>query len=94
MRTRETKGNRSATSHQQELKAKHKLSEQQFQEMLEMLADLTAAERATLKDPEFISEDEADLIYSDRSVNGSGRSIPLDEVLKEFDIPPRRRRSA
>jgi hypothetical protein len=43
-----------------------KLSERQYRQMLAMLADLTPAEGATLKDPDFIPEDEADLIVSDR----------------------------
>jgi hypothetical protein len=80
------------SKHQEALKAKHKLSNRQFQEMLEMLADLTPAERATLKDPDFITEDEADLIVCDRR---SGEpTFPLDEVLAENGIIPRRRRSA
>jgi hypothetical protein len=47
---RETKPNRSATAHQLELKAKHELTDRMFEQMLEMLAELTPAERATLKD--------------------------------------------
>ena len=68
---------------QEELKAKHKLSATQFEDMLEMLAGLTPAERATLKDPDFITEDEADLIYSDRSMKEPGKSISLDELFRE-----------
>ena len=62
-------------------------------EMREMIAALSPAERASLKDPNFITEDEADLIMSDRAMKEDGCSIPLEEILKEFDRP-RRRRSA
>jgi len=62
-------------------------------EMREMIAALSPAERASLKDPNFITEDEADLIMSDRAMKKDGPSIPLAEILKEFDRP-RRRRSA
>jgi hypothetical protein len=40
--------------------------------MREMIAKLTAAERHSVKDPDFITEDEADLIMSDWSVNEPG----------------------
>jgi hypothetical protein len=33
--------------------------------MLETIAALTPAERAAFKDPDFITEDEADLVFSD-----------------------------
>lgn len=91
---KKTKTNPSAN--QAALKAKHKLSNQQFQEMLEMLAELTPAEIATLKDPDFITEDEADLIVSDRRMKEPGRSIPAEEIFAEFGYTPRprRRRSA
>jgi hypothetical protein len=82
------------SSHQLELKAKHKLSNQQFQEMLEMLAELTPAELKTLKDPDFITEDEADLIVNDRRMKEPGRGIPVEEVFEEFGYTPRSRRSA
>jgi hypothetical protein len=52
------------------------LSPQQFREMREMLAGLTSTERATLLDPEFITENEADLIWSDRAMKEPGRSVP------------------
>lgn len=80
------------SSRQEALKIKHHLSESQFHQMLELLASLTPAERATLEDPEFITEDEADLIVCGRRANES--TLPLEEVLREVGIPPRRRRSA
>ena len=59
--------------------------------MLEMLKEHTPAERASLKNPEFITEDEADLIVSDRRMKESGPSIPLEQILKERGTPHRRR---
>ena len=69
------------------------LSVEQHQEMLEMLAGLTPAERRTLKDPDFITEDEADLIWSDRALAESGESIPADKIFAELGIPRRRPRA-
>jgi hypothetical protein len=89
-----TKPGLSATSHQRKLKTKHHLSNLQFEQMLEMLAALSAAERATLKDPDFITEDEADLIVSDRRMKEPGESISSDEIFAEFGYIPRHRRSA
>jgi hypothetical protein len=80
------------SSRQEALKIKHNLSGSQFHQMLELLASLTSAERATLNDPDFISEDEADLIICGR--RDGEPTVPLDEVLKEMGTPPRRRRSA
>jgi hypothetical protein len=76
------------------MKTTSKLSAQQHREMLQMLKELTPAERASLKDPNFITEDEADLIVCDRRDREDGPSIPLEEVLREFGISPRRRKSA
>jgi hypothetical protein len=45
-----------------------------------------------LHDPNFITEDEADIIMSDRSVNEPGRSISLDELLEENGQIRRKRR--
>jgi hypothetical protein len=56
--------------------------------MLEMLAGLTPAERRTLKDPNFITEDEADLIVCDRREGEP--TVSLDQVLAEAGIPRRR----
>jgi hypothetical protein len=68
------------------------LSAQEYREMREMLKNLTPAERASLEDPEFITEDEADLIICDRREKTDGPSIPLEQILKEFGTSPRRRR--
>lgn len=68
-----------------------RLSSRQEKAMLEMLAGLTPAERRTLKDSDFITEDEADIIVSDR--RSTEPAVSLDEVLAEAGIP-RRRRSA
>jgi hypothetical protein len=84
-----TKANRAVSNHQLKLKAKHKLSDRQFEQMLEMLAGLSAAERATLKDPDFITEDEADLIYVDREPDGP--TFPADDIFAEFGYTRRRR---
>jgi hypothetical protein len=73
----------------EELKAKYDLSDPQFQQMLDMLEGLTPAERATLKDPNFITEDEADLIWIDREPDGPAWS--RDDVLAEAGMPRRRR---
>jgi hypothetical protein len=63
-------------------------------EMREMVAALSPAERASLEDPNFITEDEAEIILAERAMNEPGRSIPLEEILKEFGQQPRRRRTA
>jgi hypothetical protein len=55
-----------------------KLFPQQFREMREMLAGLTPAERATLLDPEFITEDEADIIVAGRRMKKP--DIPIEEI--------------
>ena len=70
---------------------KHGLTDEMHADMLEMLKGLSAAERKTLADPDFITEDEADLIYADRAIKEPGRSYSLDEVLRELDIPRRKR---
>jgi len=86
--------NLSGTPHQRELKLKHKLTEAMFQEMLEGLEGLSPEERAILKDPDFITEDEADVIIHGRDLEEpAGELFSLDEVLAENGIP-RRRRSA
>jgi len=77
------------SARQQALKAKHKLSNRQFQQMLEMLAGLTPAERASLQEPDFITEDEADIIVSNRRIDEP--TVSLDEVLAEAGVPSRRR---
>ena len=62
-------------------------------EMKKMIAGLTPAERALLNDPNFITEDEADLILSDRSIGNSRRFTSVDEILRRSG-PRRRRRIA
>jgi hypothetical protein len=59
--------------------------------MREMIAGLTPAGRRGLKDPNFIAEDEADLIMSDRSAKEPVRSILLDELLRENGQTGRKR---
>lgn len=82
------------SARQQTLKARHKLSNRQFQQMLEMLADLTTEERALLGEPDFITEDEADVIVSNRRINEPGASISLEELFAEEGYVPRPRRRA
>jgi len=60
--------------------------------MLEMLKTLTPAERRTLKDPDFITEDEADLIVCDRRAGEP--TVPWERVRADLGIPRRRRLSA
>jgi hypothetical protein len=50
--------------------------------MREMIASLTPEERRSLKDPNFITEDEADLIICDRRANEP--AIPAEKVLAEL----------
>jgi hypothetical protein len=69
------------------------LSSEQYREMREMLAELTSAERASLRDPEFITEDEADIIISDRRMKEPGRWISSDELFAETGYIPRRGRA-
>jgi len=78
---------------QEELKRRHQLSDRQFGDMLEMLAGLTPAERATLRDSDFITEDEADLIVSDRRAAEPGPTISAEELFAEFGYTPRRRKA-
>jgi hypothetical protein len=87
-----TKQNRTGSAHQLALKAKHKLTNRMFEQMLEMLEGLAPAERATLKDPDFITEDEADLIYVDREPDG-GPTVSAEAIFAEFGYTPRRRRA-
>lgn len=75
------------------MKTTANLSAEQYREMREMLADLTPAERASLRDPEFITEDEADIIISDRRMKEPGRWISSDELFAETGDIPRRRRA-
>jgi hypothetical protein len=93
-----TKPNRSASASQLALKAKHKLTDKQFREMLEMLAHLTLAERRRLETPDFITEDEAAVIVAKRGRKEPGRKepgrmVPLEELLAEAGISRRRTRA-
>jgi hypothetical protein len=94
MKTRmKTKANRSKpTAHQLELKAKYDLTDKMFEGMLKMLEGLSPEERATLKDQDFITEDEADLIYIDREPD-DGPTITAEELFAEEGYTPRRRRA-
>lgn len=47
---------------------------------------LTAKERALLKDPEWMTEDEADLIIAMRRQAEGGRSIPLEAWLAKHGL--------
>jgi hypothetical protein len=64
------------------------LSGQEYREMQKMLADLTPAERASLLDPNFITEDEADVIVCNRRMNEP--ELPLSEIFAEFGYPRRK----
>jgi hypothetical protein len=55
-----------------------------------MIARLSPAERASLHDPDFITEDEADIIVCDRRSNES--TVPAEEVLAEFGLTLRRQK--
>jgi hypothetical protein len=47
--------------------------------------DLTAKERAFLKDPDWIDEDESDCLLAMRRIaEHEGQAIPFEEVLREF----------
>lgn len=61
--------------------------------------NLTAKERARLKDPNWVTEDEADAIVAMREIRKGGKTYSLDQVLKENGLTlersnPRRRPSA
>jgi hypothetical protein len=63
------------------------------------LVDLTPAERRLLKDPDWIDEDESDLLLAMRREAEEGdRAIPFEHVLKELgykldDFLPARRKT-
>jgi hypothetical protein len=52
---------------------------------------LTTAERRILKDPDFVTEDEADLIMSDRAAKEPGKSITAEYLFAEMSYVPRSR---
>jgi hypothetical protein len=72
---------------------KRGLTDEMYADMLKMLKGLSAAERKILADPNFITEDEADVIYADRALKEPGKLYSLDEVLRENGIPRRRPRA-
>jgi hypothetical protein len=74
------------------MKTSSNLSGGQHQLMLEMLAGLTPAERRQLKDPDFITEDEADIIISNR--RSKEPSVGLDQAFAEIGLARRRRQKA
>ena len=90
-RSNGARGNASkATSPQGAGSGKHRLPSH--------LVDLTPAERRFLKDPNWIDEDESDLLLAIRREAEEGeKAIPFDQVLKEFgykldDFLPARRK--
>jgi hypothetical protein len=66
------------------LQNKRGLTNEQYADMRKMLASLTPAERKTLSDPDFITEDEADLIVHDRRMKEP--TVSLDEAFREAGI--------
>ncbi len=60
------------------------------QEMLRFLEALTPAERASLADPNYVTEDEADWIVCERRLRRGGRLISLQQLLKRYGRKPRR----
>ena len=51
--------------------------------------NLSAAERALLADPRYVTEDEADFIICERRKRRGGRMIPLEQLLKRYGRQPR-----
>jgi hypothetical protein len=78
-----------ASGHQLLLKARYRLSDRQFAEMLELLEELTHDERAVLADSDFITEDEADVIFAMRAKDEP--TFPAEDVLAEFGHSLKRR---
>jgi hypothetical protein len=74
------------------MKTRANLSSPEQKLMLEMLAGLTPAERRLLKDPDFITEDEADIIISNR--RSKEPAVALDQVFAEIGYTRRRRQRA
>ena len=71
-------------------KTRANLSGQEYRDMLQMLKELTPEERASLKDPDFITEDEADLIVCDRRSHEG--AVPAENVLAELGYSLHRRK--
>ncbi len=60
--------------------------------MREMVASLSPAERLLLNDPNFITEDEADIIMALRDDKEPGHTISLDELFRENGQTRQRKR--
>jgi hypothetical protein len=73
------------------MKTRASLSARERKLMLEMLAGLTPAERLQLASPDFITEDEADIIVCNR--RSDEPTIPADQVFAEIGYTPRRQRA-
>jgi hypothetical protein len=76
------------------MKTEENLSTPSPEQMRRMIAGLSPAERASLSDPDFITEDEADLIMSDRAAKEPGRRISAEELFREMGYTPGRKRRA
>ncbi len=74
------------------MKTKSNLHGREQQLMREMLAGLTPTERRQLKDPDFVTEDEADIIISNR--RSKEPAVALDQVFAEIGYTRRRRQRA
>lgn len=74
------------------MQTRENLSRSELEDMRAMLADLTPAERATLLDPDFITEDEADIIRSNRAMKEPGPSVPAEEIFAKYGYNSRRHR--
>lgn len=59
------------------------------EDMKKLIGSLSPSERAILADPDFITEDEADLISSDRSMAEGGPLIDADEVFARHGLSKR-----
>jgi hypothetical protein len=68
----------------QAMRTTAQLSGQRHRQMTQMLSELTPAERASLDDPDFITEDEADIIVSNRRANEPGPRLSAEEIFAEF----------
>jgi hypothetical protein len=71
-------------------KTRAHLSGPEHRDMLQMLKELTPAERASLQYPDFITEDEADLIVCDRRSHEA--TVPAENVLAELGYSLHRRK--
>ena len=74
------------------MKTEENLSPPSAEEMRELIASLSPAERASLNDSDFITEDEADLIMADREMKEPGEWITAEELFRQEGYTPRRLR--